>query len=41
MKRKAYITASGLASVEFGQEIIKQLNIYSEADTTAWFEMFK
>ena len=35
------ITASGLGSVEFGREIIKQLNIYSEADTKIWFEMFK
>jgi putative intracellular protease/amidase len=35
------ITASGLGSVEFGREIIKQLNIYSEADTKVWFEMFK
>jgi putative intracellular protease/amidase len=35
------ITASGLGSVEFGKEIIKQLDIYSEADTKAWYEMFK
>ncbi len=35
------ITASGLGSVEFGREIITQLNIYSEADTKVWFEMFK
>lgn len=35
------ITASGLGSVEFGREIIRQLNIYSEADTNTWFEMFK
>lgn len=35
------ITASGLGSVEFGREIIKQLKIYSEADTEVWFEMFK
>jgi putative intracellular protease/amidase len=35
------ITASGLGSVEFGQEIIKQLDIYDEADTKVWFEMFK
>ncbi len=35
------ITASGLGSVEFGREIIKELDIYSEADTQVWFEMFK
>ena len=35
------ITASGLGSVEFAQEIIKQLEIYDEADTKVWFEMFK
>ncbi len=35
------ITASGLGSVEFGREIIKQLNIYNEADTKVWFDMFK
>ncbi len=35
------ITASGLGSVEFGREIIRELGIYSEADTQVWFEMFK
>jgi hypothetical protein len=30
-----------LGSVEFGREIIKQLNLYSEAETKVWFEMFK
>ncbi|HVF86932.1 MAG TPA: type 1 glutamine amidotransferase family protein [Pyrinomonadaceae bacterium] len=35
------ITASGLGGVEFGREIIRQLDIYSEADTKVWFEMFK
>ncbi|HVF26635.1 MAG TPA: DJ-1/PfpI family protein, partial [Pyrinomonadaceae bacterium] len=35
------ITASGLGGVEFGREIIRRLNIYSEADTKVWFEMFK
>ena len=35
------ITASGLGSVEFAREIIKQLDIYDEADTKVWFEMFK
>ena len=38
---KKIITASGLGSVEFGREIIKQLNLYDEADTKVWFEMFK
>ncbi|MGE0129182.1 MAG: DJ-1/PfpI family protein [Blastocatellales bacterium] len=35
------ITASGLGSVEFACEVIKQLNLYNEADTRLWFEMFK
>jgi len=35
------ITASGLGSIEFAREIIKQLEIYDEADTKIWFEMFK
>ncbi len=35
------ITASGLGSVEFAREIIKRLEIYDEADTKVWFEMFK
>lgn len=30
---KKIITASGLGSVEFGREIIRELDIYSEADT--------
>jgi putative intracellular protease/amidase len=38
---KGIITASGLASVEFAREVIKQLHLYSEADTQIWFEMFK
>jgi hypothetical protein len=35
------ITASGLGCVEFAREVIRQLNIYSEADTQIWFAMFK
>jgi putative intracellular protease/amidase len=35
------ITASGLGSVEFAREIIRELKIYSDADTQMWFEMFK
>src|SRR5215510_8611590 len=35
------ITASGLGCVEFAREVIRQLNLYSEADTQTWFEMFK
>jgi putative intracellular protease/amidase len=35
------ITASGLGCVEFAREVIKQLNLYNEADTRTWFEMFK
>jgi putative intracellular protease/amidase len=35
------ITASGLGCVEFAREVIKRLNLYNEADTRTWFEMFK
>jgi putative intracellular protease/amidase len=35
------ITASGLGSVEFGREVIRQLDIYGEADTQEWYDMFK
>jgi putative intracellular protease/amidase len=35
------ITASGLGCVEFAREVIKQLELYNEADTALWFEMFK
>ena len=38
---KKVITASGLGCVEFAREVIKLLNIYNEADTRTWFEMFK
>lgn len=35
------ITASGLGSVEFAREVIRELQIYSEAETEMWFRMFK
>jgi putative intracellular protease/amidase len=35
------LTASGLGSVEFGREVIKQLKIHSETDVQIWFDMFK
>jgi putative intracellular protease/amidase len=35
------ITASGLGSIEFAREVIRQLDIYNEADTAIWFDMFK
>jgi putative intracellular protease/amidase len=35
------ITASGLGSVEFAREVIRELGIYSEDDTRIWFDMFK
>jgi putative intracellular protease/amidase len=35
------ITASGLGSVEFAREVIRELGIYNEATTKMWFEMFK
>jgi putative intracellular protease/amidase len=35
------ITASGLGNVEFAREIIRELKIYTDADTQMWFEMFK
>jgi hypothetical protein len=27
--------------VEFAREVIRELKIYSDADTQMWFEMFK
>jgi putative intracellular protease/amidase len=38
---KKIITASGLGSIEFGREVIKQLGLYNEADTQVWYDMFK
>jgi putative intracellular protease/amidase len=35
------ITASGLGSVEFAREVIKQLHLYDEAETETWYQMFK
>jgi putative intracellular protease/amidase len=35
------ITASGLGSVEFAREVIRELGIYSAADTRIWYEMYK
>jgi putative intracellular protease/amidase len=35
------ITASGLGSVDFAREVLRLLEIYSEADTAIWFGMFK
>ncbi len=35
------ITASGFGGIEFGREVIKLLNLFSEAETVEWFEMFK
>jgi putative intracellular protease/amidase len=35
------ITASGLGSVEFAREVIRELNIYSPSETAVWFDMFK
>lgn len=35
------ITASGLGSIEFAREVIKELQLYNETDTRLWFEMFK
>jgi putative intracellular protease/amidase len=35
------ITASGLGSVEFAREVIRELGIYNEADRRMWFDMFK
>jgi putative intracellular protease/amidase len=35
------ITASGLGSVEFAREVIKQLDIYTDGETSEWYEMFK
>ena len=31
----------GLGSIEFGREIIKRLDIFSETDIQEWFDMYK
>ena len=38
---KNIITASGLGSVEFAREVIRNLKLHSEADAAVWFDMFK
>jgi putative intracellular protease/amidase len=38
---KNVITASGLGSVEFAREVIKQLGLYDEKDTETWWNLFK
>jgi putative intracellular protease/amidase len=35
------ITASGLGNLEFAREVIKQLDIYTDGETSEWYEMFK
>jgi putative intracellular protease/amidase len=35
------VTASGLGSVEFAREVFRALKIYSDAEITTWYEMFK
>lgn len=35
------ITASGVGSVEFAYEIIKQLGLYGEQEAERWFNLFK
>jgi len=35
------ITASGLGSVEFAREAIRELGIHDEPTTRIWFDMFK
>jgi putative intracellular protease/amidase len=35
------ITASGLGSVDFAREVVRELGIYSPSDTAIWFDMFK
>ena len=35
------ITASGLGAVDFAREIFAELGLFSAADATLWFDMFK
>ncbi len=35
------MTASGLGCVEFAREVIRELELYNEADSRLWFDMFK
>ena len=38
---KGVITASGIASLEFAQEIFKELNLYTTEALEAWYKLFK
>lgn len=38
---RGVITASGLGNVEFAREIFDELGVFSAADRSLWFEMFK
>jgi hypothetical protein len=38
---RGIITASGLASVDFAREVLAMLAVFSKADETLWFDMYK
>ncbi|QNK64743.1 glutamine amidotransferase [Pedobacter sp. PAMC26386] len=38
---KNFITANGIAPIEFAVEIFRKIKLYSEADIQKWFQLFK
>jgi putative intracellular protease/amidase len=41
IRDRGVITASGLGCVEFAREIFEELGVFTPADRSLWFEMFK
>ena len=41
VRDRGVITASGLGAVDFAREIFAELEVFSAADATTWFDMFK
>ncbi|HKH93047.1 MAG TPA: DJ-1/PfpI family protein [Gemmatimonadaceae bacterium] len=41
VRDRGIITASGLGAVDFAREIFAELELFSAADATTWFDMFK
>ena len=41
VRDRGIITASGLGAVDFAREIFTELELFSAADATTWFDMFK
>ncbi len=41
VRDRGLITASGLADVEFAQEVMAELGVLSEADRAYWAQLFR